>query len=115
MTAASFDQETFAVAVGCVITARGLTDREAARQAGVASSTITRTVRQAFRPDVDSLAALADWAELPLDLFLRRARPLNEPGSLRELRRLVAALKAATDAAEAAMTTDSETERTTTP
>lgn len=100
---AAFDQEAFAATISAVIDARGVTDREAGRQAGVSPSTITRSVRQELRPDVDSLVLLADWAGVPLEAFARRTRPLEASGTVGELHRVVSALRAAHEAAEAVL------------
>ncbi len=97
-----FDQEAFAAAVTAVIQARGLSDRETARQAGVAPSTITRTIRQGKRPDVDNLAALCDWAGLPVDAFVKRHRPIPETPLVSHVR-LIAAAHLSADAAAKAL------------
>ena len=98
----SFDQAAWSAVIIAVISARGISDRQAATEAGVACSTITRTVRQDKRPDVDTLVALADWAGVPLELFARRKRPLEgvDGGAVEDARRLLAALRAAHEAAE---------------
>jgi transcriptional regulator with XRE-family HTH domain len=100
MTGASFDQPAFAAAIAAVIAARGLSDRQAAEQSGLAPSTITRAIRQGKCPDVDSLAALADWAQLPVDAFIIRTRAIATPLA-DDVRRTVAALRASEAAAVA--------------
>lgn len=97
MTTVGFDQSRFAAVLSVVIAARGLTDRQVADQAGVAPSTITRTVRHDRNPDVTSFVRLCDWAGLSLDLFAVRTRPLGNPVADRQ-RRLVAAHDAARQA-----------------
>lgn len=96
----SFDRDGFAAAVAAIITARGITDRQAAREAGLAPSTITRCVRGPHRPDVDSLAALADWAGLPVDAFIVRRRPIPDAPTVIDTRRVTAAQQATAGAAE---------------
>jgi transcriptional regulator with XRE-family HTH domain len=97
---ASFDQPAFAAGIAAVIEARGLSDRDVARQVGVAPSTITRSVRQGKNPDVDSLAALADWAGLPIDAFITRTREIATP-TAGDVRRTIAAMRASEAAAMA--------------
>lgn len=95
-----FDQPAFAAAIAAVIEARGLSDRDVARQVGVAPSTITRSIRQGKNPDVDSLAALADWAGLPVDAFIIRTRDIATP-TVDDVRRTIAAMRASEAAAAA--------------
>jgi transcriptional regulator with XRE-family HTH domain len=97
----AFDMAAFRSAVQAVIQARGLTDRAAAREAGVGASTMTRCIRQEHAPDVHSLALLADWAELPLDAFVPRRRPIPETSLVTDKRRIAAAQRASAAAAEA--------------
>lgn len=94
----AFDHTAFAGAIVAVISAKGVSDREAARQAGVSPSTITRCIRQDHRPDVESLALLADWAGLPVDAFVLRQRPITDTPRVSQVRRIVAAEHAATAA-----------------
>lgn len=98
MTGGTFDQAAFAVAIAAVISARGLSDRQVADETGLAPSTITRAIRQGKNPDVDSLAALADWALLPVDAFVVRTRDIATPLA-DDVRRTVAALRASEAAA----------------
>lgn len=100
MNGASFDQPAFAAAVAAVIEARGLSDRQCAEQCDVAPSTITRAIRQGKNPDVDNLAALADWAGLPVDAFIVRTRDIATP-TMDDVRRTVAAMRASEAAAAA--------------
>jgi transcriptional regulator with XRE-family HTH domain len=98
VSGASFDQAAFAAAIAAVIAARGISDRQAAEQAGLAPSTINRMIRQGKHPDVDSLAALADWARLPVDAFIVRTNPLATP-LVNDVRCTVAAMRASQAAA----------------
>lgn len=96
-----FSQAAFAAAVAAVITARDVSDRQTAREAGVAPSTLTRCVRQGKNPDVDTLARLCDWAGLSLDAFVVRQRPIPETPFVADQRRMVAAMQSADAAARA--------------
>jgi transcriptional regulator with XRE-family HTH domain len=98
---AAFDTHAFAAAIAAVISARGLSDRQAAKQAGINPSTVTRAIRQGKNPDANSLAILADWAGLPVDAFIVRTRALATPLA-DDVRRTVAALRAS-EAAMAAL------------
>jgi transcriptional regulator with XRE-family HTH domain len=97
----AFNQAAFAAAIAAVISARGLTDRAAAREIGVSPSTVTRSVRHDKRPDVDSLCLMVDWAGLSLDVFAVRQRPIPEMPSVADQRRIVAAQRAAESASQA--------------
>jgi transcriptional regulator with XRE-family HTH domain len=65
-----FDAAGFFAAIDATRLARGLTWKQVAGQARVSASTLTR-MGQGRRPDVDSLAALATWGNLPADEFMR--------------------------------------------
>ncbi len=52
--------------------------KDVAKAAHVSPSTLTR-LAQGKRPDVDSLAALVDWASLRADDFVRRVHGEPEP------------------------------------
>ena len=93
-----FDLRLFATAIRTVITVRGLTDSAAGRRAGVGPSTMTRVVRQGRTPDIATVAALADWAGLPLDAFITRRHPIRETPLTADVRRLVAAQQSAATA-----------------
>lgn len=67
----SFDEVSFFAALDSVRLARSLTWKAVATEAGVSPSTLTR-LAQGKRPDVDSLAALVDWAGLKADDFVIR-------------------------------------------
>jgi len=72
-----FDAEAFFAAIDAQRQARGLLWKDVAEQAKISQSTLTR-LSQGKRPDVDSLAALVDWAGLSADAFVVRAHPHNE-------------------------------------
>ena len=65
-----FDAEGFFDALEAERESRELTWKEVAGEAGVSASTLTR-MGQGRRPDVDSLAALARWAGLNADEFIK--------------------------------------------
>lgn len=62
-TRGKFDGEGFYRALDAVRIAKKLTWKQVANESGVAASTLTR-MAQGKRPDVDGLAALADWSGL---------------------------------------------------
>lgn len=94
-----FNHEGFRHAVQAIIAGRQLSDRDVARQAGLSSSTITRTIRQDKHPDVEGLMRLADWAGLSVDAFMMRHRPIPEAPSVSRQRNVAAAQQAAEAAA----------------
>lgn len=65
-----FDADAFFAALDAERQSRQLTWKRVADEAGVSASTLTR-MAQGRRPDVDSLAALATWAGLSSDQFVR--------------------------------------------
>lgn len=65
----SFDADAFYVALDLQRTARQLTWKQVAVEAGISPSTLTR-MKQGKRPDVDSMAALAAWAGLDVDDYV---------------------------------------------
>jgi len=67
----SFDAPAFFTALDAERQARGKNWKQVAEQAGVSQSTLTR-LAQGKRPDVDSLAALVDWAGLKADDYVVR-------------------------------------------
>ena len=69
----SFDADAFYAALDGVRATKRLNWRHVAHEAGVSPSTMTR-LAQGKRPDVDSLAALVDWAGLDANSFVRRVR-----------------------------------------
>ena len=73
----SFDAAAFYAALNAEREARRRNWRQVAEQAGVNQSTLTRLAR-GKRPDVDTLAALVDWAGLKADDYVVRVHQ-NEP------------------------------------
>ncbi len=73
MSRASFAAEAFFGALDAERQARRLLWKHVAEQAQVSPSTLTR-LAQGKRPDVDSLAALVDWAGLKADDFVLRTQ-----------------------------------------
>jgi transcriptional regulator with XRE-family HTH domain len=71
MTRASFDAARFFKALDSERSSRKLLWKNVAAEAKVSQSTLTR-LAQGKRPDVDSLAALVDWAGLKADDFVVR-------------------------------------------
>jgi transcriptional regulator with XRE-family HTH domain len=69
----TFDGAAFYAALDAVRQARKMTGKQVAAAAGVSASTLTR-MAQGRRPDVNSLAALAAWADLSTDDFVRRPK-----------------------------------------
>lgn len=72
-----FDAPSFFAALDAVRAGRSLNWKQVATAAGVSPSTLTR-LAQGKRPDVDSLAALVDWAGLSADDFVVRTRAEQE-------------------------------------
>ena len=68
---ASFDAAAFFAALDAERQSRQLNWKQVAAKASVSPSTLTR-LAQGKRPDVDSLAALVDWAGLRADDFVVR-------------------------------------------
>lgn len=73
-----FDRERFHATLDATRTARGLTRRAAAREAGVSPSTFTRLAK-GHTPDADGFAALVVWMGRPADDFIVRTRPVETP------------------------------------
>jgi transcriptional regulator with XRE-family HTH domain len=73
----TFDSAAFFAALDAQRQARGLLWKQVATEGQVSPSTLTR-LAQGKRPDVDSLAALVDWAGLSVDAFVVRAHGQNE-------------------------------------
>lgn len=69
----SFDEAAFFAALDSVRKARGVNWKQVATESKVSQSTLTR-LAQGKRPDVDSLAALVDWADLSADDFVIRTK-----------------------------------------
>ncbi|MEW2386593.1 helix-turn-helix transcriptional regulator [Micromonospora sp. NPDC047707] len=72
-----FDAAAFYAALDRTRAERGLRWKQVGDEAKVSPSTLTR-LAQGRRPDVDSLAALVDWAGLSADDFVRRTQPRQE-------------------------------------
>lgn len=66
-----FDTDKFWATVDSTCVARGLTHKQAAAQARISASTMTR-LSQGRNPDVDTFAALVLWMGVSADLFLRQ-------------------------------------------
>jgi transcriptional regulator with XRE-family HTH domain len=69
----SFDEIAFFAALDSVRNARLKNWKQVATEAKVSQSTLTR-LAQGKRPDVGSMAALVDWADLSVDNFVIRTR-----------------------------------------
>jgi transcriptional regulator with XRE-family HTH domain len=72
--AAGFDVKALVAALESERASRDLAWKDVAEQSGVSASTLTR-LTQGRRPDVDSLAALTAWLNVPADRFMRSATP----------------------------------------
>lgn len=82
MTHAQLDVLAFRAALDARRKSSNLSWRQAAAEAEVSASTLTR-IGQGKRPDVDSFAALIHWLGVPPDSFLRsRAEIRPEPDLL---------------------------------
>lgn len=86
-----FDAEGFHAALDGQRQVKKLTWKEVANQAGVAASTLTR-MGQGKKPDVDGLAALANWSGLDVGLFIRPHAP--NPDDTEPLAKITALLRA---------------------
>ena len=71
-----FDSNGFYDALDATRRSRNLNWKQTAAESGVSASTLTRMAR-GKRPDVDGLAALASWANLNTDDYVRSK---TEPG-----------------------------------
>src|SRR5689334_1221274 len=78
---ASFDGESFYLALDAQREATGMTWRQVAVAAGVSASTFTR-MAQGKRPDVDSHADLCAWSGLSADDYLRSSAREKKPEPL---------------------------------
>ena len=76
-----FDNARFYNALDRTRQSRDLNWKQVSSQSGVSASTLTR-MAQGKRPDVDGLAALASWAKLSADDFVRSADDEGEPEPL---------------------------------
>jgi len=69
MTKALFDVEAFYNSLDKIRNDQGITWKKVADTAKISASTLTR-MAQGKRPDVDSMAALADWSNLNVDNYI---------------------------------------------
>ena len=76
-----FDNGAFYGALDATRQARRVTWKQVAAESGVSASTLTR-MAQGRRPDVDGLAALASWAALNTDDFVRSESKSEGPEPL---------------------------------
>lgn len=76
-----FDSDAFFAALDAERVSRGLHWKAVANEAGVSASTLTR-IGQGRKPDVDSFAALTQWAGLDPEDFFRSRRPGQEASAL---------------------------------
>ena len=91
MSNSSFDAQGFYAAIDAVRESRDKTWKEVAGEAKVSASTLTR-MGQGKRPDVDSLAALANWSGLDVDQFIRGKKAAKlSPQPLAEITALLRA------------------------
>jgi transcriptional regulator with XRE-family HTH domain len=97
-----FDSDAFYAALDAVRISRELTWKKAADQAGVSASTLTR-MAQGKRPDVDTLATLAEWSELDLNDYVHSERPHEGFGG-QALERMTALFRADPNLTPAAAT-----------
>lgn len=86
MEIGKFDVESFLSALDGQRSARGLTWKKVAEQAGVPASTLTR-MSQGRKPDIDTLSALCSWSGVSADSFIgkensSRPEPLAEISAL---------------------------------
>lgn len=79
--AGHFDADAFFAALDAVRVSRKMNWKQVAGAAGVSASTLTR-MGQGKRPDVDSLAALAAWAGLDVDEYVRSEARKKQPEPL---------------------------------
>lgn len=92
MSNSSFDAQAFYSALDSERDARGKTWKQVANEANVSASTLTR-IGQGKRPDVDSLAALANWSGLDISLFVV-GKKSSERASAETLNEISALLRA---------------------
>ncbi len=78
MATDKFDAEGFYLALDSVRRTRKKTWKDVAIDTDVSASTLTR-MAQGRRPDVDSLAALATWADLSTDDYMGYKESAHKP------------------------------------
>ena len=81
---------------------QGVSWRQVAGQAGVSQSTLTR-LAQGKRPDVDSLAKLANWSQLSVDGFITRSNAVVDKEPLAAISTYLRADRSLTADAAAAL------------
>lgn len=79
-----FDNEAFFAALDSERASRSMNWRAVAKATGVSSSTLTR-IGQGRRPDIDSFAALASWANVDPEAFFRGSSTGASPEPLTEI------------------------------
>jgi transcriptional regulator with XRE-family HTH domain len=84
MSRAQFDGEAFYAALDSQRQARRITWKKVAEESGISASTLTR-IAQGRRPDVDSMAALLNWAGLSADTFVQSSEPTHAPEPLTQI------------------------------
>ncbi len=98
----SFDAPAFFAALDAERAARGKNWKQVSEQAGVSQSTLTR-LAQGKRPDVDSLAALVDWAGLKADDYVMRVHQAESANPLAMISTYLKSDRNLTPAAAAAL------------
>ncbi|GAB5440090.1 MAG: helix-turn-helix domain-containing protein [Fuerstiella sp.] len=79
MARGQFDLDGFYAALDAVRQERQKTWKKVADESSVSASTLTR-MAQGRRPDVDSLASLADWSEIDLAAFMNAGKKSAKSG-----------------------------------
>lgn len=79
MARGHFDSDAFYAALDAVRIRKKTTWKKVADESGVSASTLTR-MAQGRRPDVDGLAALADWSGLDVGDFIVGTRKSEQFG-----------------------------------
>lgn len=90
MSNAQFNVQMFFAALDELRTTRKLSWKEVANEAGVSASTLTR-IGQGKRPDVDGLAALAQWGSLDVNKFTGTAARKSSTSTMTEISALLRA------------------------
>jgi transcriptional regulator with XRE-family HTH domain len=83
MQKGQFDADAFFEALEKSRINKKITWKKVADDAGVSASTLTR-MAQGKRPDVDTLAALAAWANLKVDNFIQGGEPEKQTDNVIE-------------------------------
>ena len=65
-----FNRKLFSASIETHILLRGISMREAAKEAGVSASTMSRLTSGTLLPDIESFAALVHWLDIDGNLFL---------------------------------------------